>query len=307
MNDKHKDKQIEDNSDTEDTKATRFGRSSEHSERTCCVASENRDEMITQRDEGENGSGAKETLSFSIRGMSCISCAGKVEEALLSCSGVIEARVDFGHRKARVTLDSERVSPNELKAAVDAIGYRLLEWQKEALEESGGWSGRLSDLRPYLIGPAAALGVIGFYLGLLTLMTDWDSALIEFREYRFWILALAAGLGVQAALFSLFRAWHKGGGNMKAAKCSLAASGGMSTTAMAACCAHYLTVLLPALGLPFLSGAAASLARYQTHFFMVGVLSSLFGIGLMLRMMKRSGMIQVGDLVSHLGLRPVRR
>lgn len=306
MNVRHKDKLIESAFHTEETKSTRLERSSEQSERTCCVASENRNERTTQRDEGENGSGAKETLSFSIRGMSCISCAGKVEEALASCSGVIEARVDFGHRKATVNLDSERVSPNELKTAVEAIGYRLLEWQREALEESGGWSGRLSDLRPYLIGPAAALSVIGFYLGLLTLMTDWDSALIEFREYRFWVLALAAGLGVQAALFSLFRAWHRGG-DMKAAKCSLAASGGMSTTAMAACCAHYLTVLLPALGLPFLSGAAASLARYQTHFFIVGVLSSMFGIGLMLRMMKRSGMIQVGDLVSHLGLRPVRR
>ena len=89
---------------------------------------------------------------------------------------------------------------------------------------------------------------------------------------------------------------------MKAAKCSLAASGGMSTAAMAACCAHYLGILLPALSLPFLSAAAAGLAQYQTWFFVAGVLSNLFGIGLMLRMMVRSGMIQVGTLVSHLAL-----
>ena len=62
------------------------------------------------------------------------------------------------------------------------------------------------------------------------------------------------------------------GTNLKGAKGTLAASGGMSASAMAACCAHYLVSLLPALSLPFLSAAAAGLARYQTVFFLVGVL-----------------------------------
>ena len=174
--------------------------------------------------------------------------------------------------------------------------------------KAGRLAGPLSRPRSYLIGAAAALGVVGFYLGLLTLMSDWNNAVLEFREYGLWILALAAGLGVQATLFSLFRAWHQGE-DMKAAKCTLAASGGMSTTAMAACCAHYLTVFLPALGLPFLSAATAGLARYQTYFFLAGVLSNMFGIGLMLRMMVRSGMIQVGALASYLafGLGQTRR
>jgi hypothetical protein len=69
---------------------------------------------------------------------------------------------------------------------------------------------------------------------------------------------------------------------------------------MAACCSHYLALILPALGLPFLSSAAASLASYQVYFLFAGVLSNLFGIGFMLRLMMRSGMISKRALVKNL-------
>jgi YHS domain-containing protein len=173
---------------------------------------------------------------------------------------------------------------------------KFLERRGEDLEETGIQHRRLMGLGPYLTGVAAAMGVVGFYLGLLTVTSDWYNARSQFGEYGIWILALGVGLGVQATLFSLYRAWHRGE-SMKAAKYSLAASGGISTTAMAACCAHYLVVILPVLGLPFLSAAAAGLAGYQTYFFLAGVISNLFGIGLMIRMMSRSGMIQLRGFI----------
>jgi cation transport ATPase len=250
------------------------------------------------------------TISLHIWGMSCLSCAGKIEEALSSCSGVVEAEVDFVFRKAMVRFDPSKVGLATLKRTVEAAGYQVRERQEEEQVEASGPS--ISELltkpRPYLIGAAAMLGVIVFYLGLLTLTSDWYNAKAEFRSYKFWILGLAIGLGVQALLFSLLRAWHKGG-SMKGAKCTLAASGGISTTAMAVCCSHYIFAFLPALGLPFLSTAAASLADYQIYFFLVGVVSNLFGIGLMIRMMDKSGMIKVGAFVSHLssGVLPAKR
>jgi hypothetical protein len=151
---------------------------------------------------------------------------------------------------------------------------------------------------PLLIGVAAAIAVVGFYLGLITLVSDWYNARMQFEEYRWWILALAAGLGVQATLYSFLRI-RLNGKNVKSAKSSLAASGGMSTASMAACCAHYLVAFLPALGLPFLSAAAAGLAEYQTHLFLLGVLSNLFGIGVMLRVMQKNGIIPAGALASY--------
>lgn len=162
----------------------------------------------------------------------------------------------------------------------------------------GLFSKQAFSLPPLLIGAAAAIAVVGFYLGLITLVSDWYNARMQFEEYRWWILALAAGLGVQATLYSFLRI-RLNGKNVKSAKSSLAASGGMSTASMAACCAHYLVAFLPALGLPFLSAAAAGLAEYQTQLFLLGVLSNLFGIGVMLRVMQKNGIIPAGVLASY--------
>jgi copper chaperone CopZ/uncharacterized membrane protein len=271
---------------------------------------ENMQKATANSTERTDASSALSTISLPIWGMSCLSCARKIEEALSGCPGVAEADVDFVPREAIVRFDPSKVGLDELKAAVEGVGYQVLEGGKTDSEETTTPSSAnlLSSPRPYLTGVVAALSVVGFYLGLITLTSDWYNAKAEFREYGYWILALAVGLGVQAMLFSFLREWHRGE-HMKGAKCTLAASGGISTTAMAVCCSHYLFALLPALGLPFLSTAAASLANYQTYFFLVGVVSNLFGIGLMIRMMDKSGMIQVSGLVSHLsfGVFPVKR
>jgi cation transport ATPase len=232
------------------------------------------------------------TISFAVGGMSCVSCQRKIEDALYGLQAVKVAHVNFIRREAVVVFNKDRTCIDELKAAVKAQGYSLLDKQEDSAKEAFEDSHLPMGLKPFLIGVTASLGVVGFYLGLLTLTSDWYNARLEFGEYGTWIIALALGLGVQATLFSLYRAWRRGE-SIKAAKYGLVASGGMSTMAMAACCAHYLAVLLPALGLPFLSAATASLASYQVYFFMAGVISNLFGIGVMLRMMHRSGMIQL--------------
>lgn len=238
-------------------------------------------------------------VSFPISGMSCQSCASRIEEALSRQSGVIKTVVDFGRREASVHFDPHLVTRAILKMTIEGAGYRVPEKGDEPFLDENTASGRFARRLPYIFGIASALGVVGFYLGLLTLTSNWHNAQLQFREFGVWIIALAMGLGVQVSLFSLFRAWH-GGGSMKGAKCSLATSGGMSTAAMAACCSHYLTLVVPALGLPFLSTAAAGLANYQVYFFLAGVLSNLFGIGFMLRLMMRSGMIRIEFLENRM-------
>lgn len=245
------------------------------------------------------------TASFSVSGMSCGSCARRLEAALGEQPGVKKAQVDFVRREAVVRFDLDEVRIDELREAMGTLGYRLLEKQADGEEVPPEESfTRSVGLGPYLIGLAAAMGVVGFYLGLNTLTSDWYNARLQFRQYGIWIVALAAGLGVQATLFSLYRAWHKGE-CMRAAKCSLATSGGLSTSAMAACCAHYLAILLPALGLPFLSTVAASLVHYQTYFFLAGVVSSVFGIGLMVHMIRRSGMIPLNRFGIYPNVKPL--
>lgn len=256
----------------------------------CCPASEKLSKHSEEEIEPAGKKGAYAIISFPIAGMSCQSCARRIETALLNLPGVKEALVDFASGKASVSFNPAEVGVGELKASVESVGYWVPEDHLEGQERDKGRSRWPLNRGPYLIGASAALGVVGFYLGLLTLTSDPFNAWMEFKGYAGWILALSVGLGVQATLFALLRKKLRGR-NMRGAKCSLAASGGMSTSAMAACCAHYLVNILPVLGVPFLSAAAAGLALYQTQFFLAGVISNLVGIGLMLRTMKKNGII----------------
>ena len=152
---------------------------------------------------------------------------------------------------------------------------------------------------PVLVGVAASLGLIAFYMGLMTLTGDWFYATIQFEEYRWWILSLSLGLGIQSALFTFIRRGLKGK-EKNAARSTLAASGGVSTGAMVACCLHHLSDIVPFLGLPIL---AVTLQKYQTFFFLIGVLSNFFGILMMLRMMRNHGLIQTKNFSKFLILK----
>ena len=184
-----------------------------------------------------------------------------------------------------------------MKKAIENQGYTVFEPSANETEITVNcctqpikWS---SKPRSYLYGAIAAVAIVGIYLGMNTLTADWYFAKMQFSEYRWWVITLAIGLGVQVTLFTRFRARLRDI-KMRAAKSSMAATGGVSAAAMMACCSHYLAVVLPTLGISFLSASAvASLEQYQAYFFMAGVISSLVGIGLMLRMMEKHGMVKI--------------
>ncbi|MEA2311271.1 MAG: P-type Cu+ transporter, partial [Solirubrobacteraceae bacterium] len=63
-----------------------------------------------------------ERLELPIAGMTCASCAGRVERRLNELDGVT-ASVNYATEKARVEFDSGSVAPAQLLAAVAAAGY----------------------------------------------------------------------------------------------------------------------------------------------------------------------------------------
>ena len=65
--------------------------------------------------------GAKAELT--IGGMSCGSCARRIEKALSKLDGVREAVVDFGASRATVTYDPSDVLFADIEAAVRDLGY----------------------------------------------------------------------------------------------------------------------------------------------------------------------------------------
>lgn len=143
---------------------------------------------------------------------------------------------------------------------------------------------------PLIFGLTASLAVIGFYLGLITLVSDWYNAKAQFNDYRWWIVSLAIGLGIQVGLFTYMRRMIAAA-QLKGSVSGMATSGGLSGVAMALCCSHYLAGLLPIVGLPFLSAAVAGMEQYQTQFFFVGVISNILGMAYMFWVMSKRGLL----------------
>lgn len=78
-----------------------------------------------------------EVSDFDVEGMTCGSCAARVQKTLVDQPGVTEAVVNLATRKARVGFDRP-VDPDLLIAAVNNIGYRLHPIRKEPGTASGG-------------------------------------------------------------------------------------------------------------------------------------------------------------------------
>lgn len=129
--------------------------------------------------------------------------------------------------------------------------------------------------RPLVAGALASVALLAFYLGVITLAQGWGHALDQLREDRWFAGAIALGFGTQMGLFTYLRALHA-----RAATGGVAVSGGTSTAAMLACCAHHLADILPIVGL---SGAAIFLNAYKTPLLWLGIAMNLVGILYLLR------------------------
>jgi YHS domain-containing protein len=134
-------------------------------------------------------------------------------------------------------------------------------------------------LRPIAFGQLAVLGLLTFYLGIITLAQGWTHALEQLVEDRWFVGAIASGFGTQLGLFTYLKGLHA-----QAAAGGVAASTGASTTAMLACCAHHLADILPIVGL---SGAAIFLNAYKTPLLWLGILMNLIGIVYLLRKIRQ--------------------
>lgn len=133
-------------------------------------------------------------------------------------------------------------------------------------------------MKPIVAGAAASIAMFLAYFSILSVLQSPAHALEQFASLWYFMLPLVVGFGIQAALFVKLR---------KSGEC-VAATGGVSVTSMAACCAHHVTDLVPFLGL---SAAALFLSKYQTFFLVLGVASNLTGMAFMLDKLKAAGAI----------------
>src|SRR5713226_5533192 len=103
---------------------------------------------------------------FVIEGMTCVSCARRVEKVLSRHSGVEQASVNFTANQARVLYRPQAVSLQELSAAIEDSGYRLtpIEPEDTGADDSNERDAQMWRRRVLLAWPlAVAVMVLGLF------------------------------------------------------------------------------------------------------------------------------------------------
>ena len=140
-------------------------------------------------------------------------------------------------------------------------------------------------------GILASLTLLSVYFLALTLVSGWKFMLEQFAQFWYYVVSLALGFGIQFTLYSYLKGLIKG----QATGQVLATTGTTSTAAMISCCAHYLTNILPILGV---TGIITFIGQYQVQFFWIGLFFNLLGIfyiGNKLKFLLRNKVLKVSQ------------
>ena len=123
----------------------------------------------------------KET--FPVLGMSCASCAARVDKTLNGQPGVQEAFVNYASATAQVTYDADVCSLQVLKAVVQHAGYDLLiASQEEACDEAE----KANAIR-YARLKKRTIGAIVLAVPIMVLSMVWMD--VRWVNYVVWLLA----------------------------------------------------------------------------------------------------------------------
>src|SRR2546429_4582576 len=112
--------------------------------------------METKRSIEENAgashaqTGVDSRAVLALEGMTCASCAMRIEKGLKKVPGVKDASVNFASEQATVTYDPAQTGPEQMVQKVDAVGYKARP-QKSTQEDIPG---NAADL---LATPASAM------------------------------------------------------------------------------------------------------------------------------------------------------
>ena len=154
----------------------------------------------------------QQQIRLAIGGMSCASCAGRVEKALRAVPGVLEANVNLATEQATVSGFGLGADPAALAAAVEKAGYTASAAGQQAQAETGGvaadtWQLAIAAALTVPLVTPMAVSLVGIHLMppawlqllLATPVQFWIGA----RFYRAAWGALRAGTGNMDLLVAL--------------------------------------------------------------------------------------------------------
>jgi len=127
------------------------------------------------------------SIELPITGMTCASCANRIERRLNTLDGVT-ASVNYATEKATVDFDAERVEPEELVAAIESVGYHAV--LPTAEPEAAPAADETAPLRQRLL-ISIALTLPVFAMAMIPPL--------QFENWQWLSLALAAPVVVWGA------------------------------------------------------------------------------------------------------------
>jgi copper chaperone CopZ len=216
-----------------------------------------------------------QSVVLPIRGMTCTGCAANVALALRDLPGVADVTVDLPAKKATVIYNPALAGAAQMAAAVAQAGYSVADGSEIIPQKSATTAQTSSWRKPLLFGLVGMAGLMLLYLGLVSLAEGLNHAVGLLLEDAWIVGPIMLGFGVQLGLYGYLRSIQAA---IRGAGAMAGAGGGTSTVAMAACCAHHLTDVMPLLGL---SAGAAFLAEYRIPFMVFGLITNLIGIVVM--------------------------
>jgi hypothetical protein len=135
-------------------------------------------------------------------------------------------------------------------------------------------------LWPLGAGLTGVAFLAGLYLGIVSLAESPAHALDLFWDDRAFVIPITLGFGIQVGLFTFLKKGLFVPARAAGEGAATAASGGVSTAAMVACCLHHVSDVLPIVGL---TAAATFLAEWKVPFMILGLATNAAGILFMLR------------------------
>ena len=137
-----------------------------------------------------------EVVNLAVDGMTCASCVGRVERALMAVPGVIDASVNLAAGTATVRVPAGAAAPAELIAAIERVGYegRIAEGSSEERAERQAARDRETDHLRRQVTLAGALT-------LPIIVLDMGSHLVP--PFHHWLLGLMSQQTIYLVLFAL--------------------------------------------------------------------------------------------------------
>jgi P-type Cu+ transporter len=73
------------------------------------------------------GNSIMATINLRIKGMSCASCANRIERALQNNFSAIDCQVNFATEKATINYNTQEISLEKIRETITKIGFKVEE------------------------------------------------------------------------------------------------------------------------------------------------------------------------------------